>query len=190
MDIVSVLSIGAGVVTTASAICAMTPTPDPNTLWGKVYRYVEMLGLVVGKAKQSGLVPANPVVDQLGADAVAVAKSVISKVAIVGLVCLGLSACSYVRQGEQVLPSFVPAADQPRVAADAAKVEAGIVRACLGSGLFKVADGLFAAALPVASLPVSILNAGVDQVCADPHRFAQDAGTAEWVVKNLAAKAT
>jgi hypothetical protein len=68
MDIMTILGVAGGVVTTASAITAMTPTPDPNTTWGKVYRGIEIAGLVVAKAKQRG------VVDQLGADVQALVK--------------------------------------------------------------------------------------------------------------------
>lgn len=70
-------------------------------------------------------------------------------------------------------------------AADPA-VTQGIARACLGSGLFKMALGVGGriALGPAGDLPVSVINAGVDQVCADPERFAGDVSTAEWVVKN------
>jgi hypothetical protein len=40
------------VVVLASAICAITPTPDPKTTWGKVYKFIELLALNIGKAKQ------------------------------------------------------------------------------------------------------------------------------------------
>ncbi len=63
-----------------------------------------------------------------------------------------------------------------------------IVAACLQSGLFKLADGLVAAAVPAASLPIAIVNAGVDRVCADPERFSHDISTVEWVIQNLARK--
>ena len=36
----------------ASAICALTPTPSDDKLVGKVYRLIETLALLVGKAKQ------------------------------------------------------------------------------------------------------------------------------------------
>lgn len=52
-----VLAVACAVVTAASAFCAATPTPDPNTPLGKIYRYVEIAGLLVGKAKDQGLVP-------------------------------------------------------------------------------------------------------------------------------------
>ena len=36
----------------ASAICALTPTPADDKVVGKVYKLIEALALVVGKAKQ------------------------------------------------------------------------------------------------------------------------------------------
>ena len=42
------------VVTGASIVCAGTPTPDPNSRLGRAYQVLEMLALVVGKAKQTG----------------------------------------------------------------------------------------------------------------------------------------
>lgn len=64
------------------------------------------------------------------------------------------------------------------------KVTAEIVKACLYSGLFKTADGMLTMAVPAASLPVSVINAGVDRVCAAPEKYAADISTIEWVVKN------
>lgn len=62
--VMTAIEIACAVVTAASAIVAMTPTPAPNTTWGKVYRMIETLGLVVGKAKQNGIVPSNPTIDK------------------------------------------------------------------------------------------------------------------------------
>ena len=39
------------VIALASAICAVTPTPPPDTFWGKVYKVIEVLAINVGKAK-------------------------------------------------------------------------------------------------------------------------------------------
>jgi hypothetical protein len=66
-------------------------------------------------------------------------------------------------------------------------VVARIVTACTGSGLFKLAGGALEIAVPATALPVAVVNAGVDKVCADPARFAGDVSTVEWVVKNLRA---
>ena len=69
--------------------------------------------------------------------------------------------------------------------ATTARIQADIVKACLSSPLFKMATGTATMVVPAATLPVAIINAGVDQVCADPARFANDASTVEWVFKNL-----
>lgn len=36
----------------ASAICALTPTPKDDAILGKLYKVIETLALVVGRAKQ------------------------------------------------------------------------------------------------------------------------------------------
>jgi hypothetical protein len=66
-------------------------------------------------------------------------------------------------------------------------VVARIVAACTGSGLFKLAGGALEIAVPATALPVAVINAGVDKVCANPEQFAGDVSTVEWVVKNLRA---
>ena len=48
------------VVAVASAVCAVTGTPDPNTNLGKVYKALEWLALNVGKAKDSGITGGKP----------------------------------------------------------------------------------------------------------------------------------
>ena len=47
-------------VTVASAFCAATPTPAPGSRWARLYRVIEIAGLVVGKAKDSGVLPPPP----------------------------------------------------------------------------------------------------------------------------------
>lgn len=69
-----------------------------------------------------------------------------------------------------------------------ARIEHEIVVACLASPLFKAADGVLTAAVPAATLPVDLVNAGVDIVCGSPALFAHDASTVEWVAKNLAGR--
>lgn len=49
-----VFGVFGGVVTLASLITAGTKTPNPETGLGKVYKIVEAMALVVGKAKQNG----------------------------------------------------------------------------------------------------------------------------------------
>lgn len=64
-------------------------------------------------------------------------------------------------------------------------VVARIERICMSTGLFKLVDGAIALAVPVASIPIALINAGVDRVCMDPERFASDAATVKWLLKNL-----
>jgi hypothetical protein len=42
------------IVTGASALAALTPTPKDDTFLGKAYKVVDWLALNVGKAKQTG----------------------------------------------------------------------------------------------------------------------------------------
>lgn len=75
----------------------------------------------------------------------------------------------------------------PTQPADPAVV-ARIVQICLNSGLFKLAgDGI--SLIPGAALPVQVIDAGIDKVCANPAAFAADVSTVQWLVKNLAAVA-
>lgn len=60
-----VAAIVGGVVTVASAFCAATPKPAAGTKLAKVYRLVEILGLVVGHAKEIGVVRDLPAADKL-----------------------------------------------------------------------------------------------------------------------------
>ena len=48
------VSIATGVVTVASAIAALTPTPKDNTVVGKLYKILDWFALNVGKAKDTG----------------------------------------------------------------------------------------------------------------------------------------
>lgn len=51
------IAVVTGVVTLASAICALTPTPKDDAIVGRLYKLVEALALNVGKAKQDGNSP-------------------------------------------------------------------------------------------------------------------------------------
>ncbi|MGA1341364.1 MAG: hypothetical protein ACO30S_07950 [Flavobacteriaceae bacterium] len=46
------LEVALAIHAAASAICALTPTPKDDALVGKLYKVIEMLALVVGRAKQ------------------------------------------------------------------------------------------------------------------------------------------
>lgn len=60
------------VVIGASLFVSKTSTPAPGSTRAKVYRYIELAALLFGKAKQTGMLPAEPAVDRLVGDAVAV----------------------------------------------------------------------------------------------------------------------
>jgi len=46
------LEVALAIHAAASAICALTPTPADDKIVGKAYKVIEMLGLVIGRAKQ------------------------------------------------------------------------------------------------------------------------------------------
>ncbi len=50
--IYSAINIGTGVITTASAIASITPTPKDDRWAGKAYKVVDFFALNVGRAKQ------------------------------------------------------------------------------------------------------------------------------------------
>ncbi len=64
-------------------------------------------------------------------------------------------------------------------------VLARVVKACMGSGLFKLVDGTVATFVPQATLPIALVNAGVDRVCSDPEAFAADASAVEQAIRQL-----
>jgi hypothetical protein len=101
----------------------------------------------------------------------------ITALALIALGMIGLAGCG----------AMTPA-DQTRFGVDSVRIQAKIETLCLGSGLFKAADGAVAMFVPAANLPVALVNAGVDRVCAHPAAFAQDASTVEWLARNLAAR--
>jgi hypothetical protein len=45
------------VVTAASAVAAITPTPKPGSRWSKVYKIIDFAALNVGRAKDTGIAP-------------------------------------------------------------------------------------------------------------------------------------
>ena len=47
-----ILEIITGVIACASIICAITPTPKDNAIVQSIYRFIEMLALNIGKAKE------------------------------------------------------------------------------------------------------------------------------------------
>jgi len=59
MGIWNLLMIVPVVISICSVIVALTPTPVDDKLWAKVYKYLEVLALAVGKAKDK-----NPLLDK------------------------------------------------------------------------------------------------------------------------------
>ena len=49
-----IIGILTGIVTVASAIAALTPTPKDDTVVGTAYKVVDFLAINVGKAKDTG----------------------------------------------------------------------------------------------------------------------------------------
>lgn len=103
-----------------------------------------------------------------------------SRLAIASALLLAIAGCAH-------------QAPDPQESTNTARVEGKISRACVASGLFKPAElaveGLLEAALPIAALPIAVVNAGVHLVCANPHGWAHDISTVEWVVRNLRQRA-
>ena len=53
MDTISkYLEVALAIHAAASVICALTPTPSDDKFVGKVYKIIETIALVIGKAKQ------------------------------------------------------------------------------------------------------------------------------------------
>jgi hypothetical protein len=90
----------------------------------------------------------------------------------IGIVCI---------YGSMLIGCATPPPQQPADPTIVARIE----RVCQDSGLFKVINGVVVLAVPAASIPVALLNAGVDKVCMNPEKFASDISTVQWLVKNL-----
>lgn len=59
MGIWNILMIIPVVISICSVIVALTPTPADDKMWAKVYKYLEVLALAIGKAKDK-----NPLLDK------------------------------------------------------------------------------------------------------------------------------
>lgn len=59
MGIWNLLMVVPVVISICSVIVAMTPTPADDKLWAKVYKWLEVLALAIGKAKEK-----NPLLDK------------------------------------------------------------------------------------------------------------------------------
>jgi hypothetical protein len=96
-----------------------------------------------------------------------------TRITLVAAPLLALAACSS-------LPATTP--DPTAIA----RIEADIVKACTADGLFRPAvQAGVAIAVPAGQLPLSVVEAGIDRICADPARYARDIGAAEQVAKTL-----
>jgi hypothetical protein len=54
LTIIEIFDYFSNMVLLASLICAVTPTPHPDTKLGKIYKFVEITALNVYKAKEKG----------------------------------------------------------------------------------------------------------------------------------------
>ena len=59
MGIWNLLMIVPIVISICSVIVSLTPTPQDDKVWAKMYKYLEILSLAIGKAKDK-----NPLLDK------------------------------------------------------------------------------------------------------------------------------
>tara|TARA_B110000503_G_scaffold85497_1_gene130087 strand:- start:62 stop:268 length:207 start_codon:yes stop_codon:yes gene_type:complete len=59
MGIWNILMIIPIVISICSVIVSLTPTPQDDKVWAKLYKYLEILSLAIGKAKDK-----NPLLDK------------------------------------------------------------------------------------------------------------------------------
>ena len=59
MGIWNILMIIPIVISICSVIVSLTPTPQDDKVWAKMYKYLEILSLAIGKAKDK-----NPLLDK------------------------------------------------------------------------------------------------------------------------------
>ena len=59
MGIWNLLMIGPIIISICSVIVSLTPTPKDDKIWAKVYKWLEVLALAIGKAKDK-----NPLLDK------------------------------------------------------------------------------------------------------------------------------
>jgi hypothetical protein len=52
MDLMSIISVVTTIVTVASLIAASTPTPKDDEWIAKLYKFIDLLAINIGKAKQ------------------------------------------------------------------------------------------------------------------------------------------
>jgi len=85
------------IITAASFLAALIPTPDPSTNWGKAYRLIDLLAVNILHAKETGLPPTTPAVPPtpvpVAPNAPALA-AIPAAVLALTIAVAGLSACS------------------------------------------------------------------------------------------------
>jgi hypothetical protein len=91
----------AHIVVAASIVAALTPTPDPNSLAGKLYRVIDLIAFNVLRAKQAGPIAA-PVAGPAAPDAAKSKQAGFSRLTAAILVAMlgalfGLSGCAGVQ---------------------------------------------------------------------------------------------
>lgn len=52
MDLMNIISVATTIVTVASLIAATTPTPKDDEWIAKLYKFIDLLAINIGKAKQ------------------------------------------------------------------------------------------------------------------------------------------
>ena len=81
------------IVTAASFLAALIPTPAPETNWGKAYRLVDLLAVNILHAKDTGRTPTTPAAPVTPPTPVTVAPAAAAMLAL-AIMAAGLSACS------------------------------------------------------------------------------------------------
>jgi len=110
----------AHLVVAASIIAALTPTPNPDTLAGKLYRVVDLIALNVLRAKQTGAPPASGRATndparpaQAGFSRLPVAMLIAALGALLGLSgCTGVQSIAASANSQAVRTSMVAGKDQ------------------------------------------------------------------------------
>lgn len=91
----------AHVIAAASTLAAMTPTPDPGTVRGKLYRVLEIFALNFLHAKDTGT-PAKPAAAAPPSPAPAAATTALALLVLIGC-AFGLAACAAPQDSAQTV---------------------------------------------------------------------------------------
>lgn len=52
MDLLTIINSVTAIISTASIVAALTPTPKDDEMIGKLYKIIDLLAINIGKAKQ------------------------------------------------------------------------------------------------------------------------------------------